>query len=414
MPIDRIRAMELHRRAKGKIRIYPTINISNEEDLSMAYIPGSVGPCQAIREDPEASFDLTGRANRIAVITDGSAVLGLGDVGPEAALPVMEGKCLLFKLFGDVNALPICLDSRNPADVIHTAELLAPCLGGFNIEDISSPNTFTVVHELQKKVSIPVLCDDQHGTAVVILAALWNALEVVGKSLEKSSIVICGAGAAGLAVADLFLKAGATGITILDTAATDCPPNPQMDPLPLDFPSRTNPEGREGGLEEAIKGADVFIGLSRGNLLNPEWIRTMAKDPVIFAQALPEPEIMPEVALAAGAAIVASGLYDYPNVISNLHSTPGIMRGALDVRAASLSDAIFLSAARALSATVDRRRLGPRHIMPDLFCDEVVPNVAEAVAQAAISEGLAAHPLPRGQVYNDTWERLFGGRAARL
>jgi malate dehydrogenase (oxaloacetate-decarboxylating) len=414
MPIDRIRAMELHRRARGKIKIYPTINIVNEEDLSMVYIPGSVGPCQAIQEDLEASFDLTGRANRIAVITDGSAVLGLGDVGPVASLPVMEGKCLLFKIFADVNALPICLDSKNPADVIHTAELLAPCLGGFNIEDISSPNTFTVVKELQKKVSIPVLCDDQHGTAVVILAALWNALEVVGKSIEKASIVICGAGAAGLAVADLFLKAGARGITILNSAGILCPSNPKMNHLQLDFASRTNPEGRKGGLEEAVKGADVFIGLSKGNLLNPEWIRTMAADPVIFAQALPEPEIMPEAALAAGAAIVASGLYDYPNVISNLHSTPGIMRGALDVRAASLNDAIFLAAARALSSTVDRRRLGPRHIMPDLFCDEVVPKVAEAVAQTAVSEGLAALPLPKGQVYNDTWERLFGGRASRL
>jgi len=414
MPIDRIRAMELHRRARGKIKIYPTINIVNEEDLSMAYIPGSVGPCQAIQEDEEASFDLTGRANRIAVITDGSAVLGLGPIGPVAALPVMEGKCLLFKIFADVNALPICLDSTNPADVIHTAELLAPCLGGINIEDISSPNTFTVVKELQKKVSIPVLCDDQHGTAVVILAALWNALEVVGKSIEKVSIVINGAGAAGLAVADLFLKAGATGITLLNSAGILCPSNPKMNHLQLDFASRTNPEGRKGGLEEAIKGADVFIGLSKGNVLNPDWIRTMANDPVIFVQALPEPEIMPEAALAAGAAIVASGLYDYPNVISNLHSTPGIMRGALDVRAASLNDAIFLSAARALASTVDRRRLGPRHIMPDLFCDEVVPKVAEAVAQTAISEGIAAHPLPKGQVYNDTWERLFGGRASRL
>lgn len=414
MPIDRVRAMELHRRAKGKIKIYPTINIVNEEDLSMAYIPGSVGPCQAIQEDSEASYELTGRANRIAVITDGSAVLGLGDIGPEAALPVMEGKCLLFKLFGDVNALPICLDSRNPEDIIHTAELLAPGLGGFNIEDISSPNTFTVVKELQKKVSIPVLCDDQHGTAVVILAALWNALEVVGKDIEKASIVICGAGAAGLAVADLFMKAGAKGITLLNSAGILCPSNPRMNHIQLAFSNCTNPEGRSGGLEEAVKGADVFIGLSRGGVFDPEWVRKMAPNPVIFAQALPEPEISPESAFAAGAAVVASGLYDYPNVISNLQSTPGIMRGALDVRAASLNDTIFLSAARALSNTVDRRRLSPRHIMPDFFCDEVVPKVAEAVAQAAIAEGLAAHPLPAGQVYNDSWERLFGGRASRL
>jgi len=414
MPIDRIRAMELHRRAKGKIKIYPTINIVSEEDLSLAYIPGSVGPCQAIQEDSEASYDLTGRGNRIAVITDGSAVLGLGDIGPEAALPVMEGKCLLFKLFGDVNALPICLDSRKPEDIIHTAELMAPGLGGFNIEDISSPNTFTVVRELQKKVSIPVLCDDQHGTAVTMLAALWNALEVVGKQIENVSIVICGAGAAGLAVADLFMKAGATGITLLNSAGILSPNNPQMNHIQVDFSTRTNPEGRTGGLPEAIKGADVFIGLSKGGLLASDWIKTMAPNPIVFAQALPEPEISPEAALAAGAAVVASGLYDFPNVISNLQSTPGIMRGALDVRAASLNDAIFLSAARALASVVDRRTLAPQHIMPDLFCDEVVPKVAEAVAQAAIAEGLAAHPLPKGQVYTDTWERLFGGRASRL
>lgn len=414
MPIDRIRAMELHRRAKGKIKIYPTINIVSEEDLSLAYIPGSVGPCQAIQEDPEASYDLTGRGNRIAVITDGSAVLGLGDIGPEAALPVMEGKCLLFKLFGDVNALPICLDSRKPEDIIHTAELMAPGLGGFNIEDISSPNTFTVVRELQKKVSIPVLCDDQHGTAVAMLAALWNALEVVGKQIENLSIVISGAGAAGLAVADLFMKAGATGITLLNSAGILSPNNPQMNHIQVDFSTRTNPEGRTGGLPEAIKGADVFIGLSKGGLLASDGIKTMAPNPIVFAQALPEPEISPEAALAAGAAVVASGLYDFPNVISNLQSTPGIMRGALDVRAASLNDAIFLSAARALASVVDRRTLTPQHIMPDLFCDEVVPKVAEAVAQAAIAEGLAAHPLPKGQVYTDTWERLFGGRASRL
>lgn len=414
MPIDRMRAMELHRRAKGKIKIYPTINIMNEEDLSMAYIPGSVGPCQAIEEDSEASYDLTGRGNRIAVITDGSAVLGLGDIGPEAALPVMEGKCLLFKLFGDVNALPICLDSRDPEDIIHTAALLAPGMGGFNIEDISSPNTFTVVKELQKKVSIPVLCDDQHGSAVVLLAALWNALEVVGKKIETVSIVISGAGAAGLAVADLFLKAGACNVTLLNSAGILGPDNPRMGPLQVDFSARTNPEGRKGGLEEAVRGADVFVGLSKGGILDPDWVRTMASKAVIFAQALPEPEIPPEAAAAAGASIVASGLYDYPNVISNLHSTPGIMRGALDVRAASLNDNIFLSAARALASVVDRRMLGPRHIMPDLFCDEVVPKVAEAVAQSAVADGLAAHPLPKGQVYNDTWERLFGGRAARL
>jgi len=414
MPIDRIRAMELHRRAKGKIKIYPTVNIVNEEDLSMAYIPGSVGPCQAIQEDSEASYDLTGRGNRIAVITDGSAVLGLGDIGPEAALPVMEGKCLLFKLFGDINALPICLGSKKPEDIIHTAALLAPGLGGFNIEDISSPNTFTVVQELQKIVSIPVLCDDQHGTAVVMLAALWNALEVVGKPIEKVSIVISGAGAAGLSVADLLMKAGAAGIILLNSAGILCPENPRMNHIQLEFSSRTNPDGRRGGLEEAIKGADVFIGLSKGGLLDPDWVKTMAPNAIIFAQSLPDPEISPEDARAAGAAVMASGLYDYPNVISNLHSTPGIMRGALDVRAASLNDTIFLSAARALASVVDRRKLSPQHIMPDLFCDEVVPKVAEAVAQTTIAEGLAAHPLPKGQVYTDTWERLYGGRASRL
>ncbi len=414
MPIDRFRAMELHRRSLGKIKIYPTINIMNEEDLALAYIPGSVGPCQAIQEDPEASYELTGRGNRIAVITDGSAVLGLGDIGPEAALPVMEGKCLLFKLFADVNALPICIDSKKPEDIIHTAELMAPGLGGFNIEDIASPNTFTVVKELQKKLSIPVLCDDQHGSAVALLAALWNALEVVEKPIDAIAVAISGAGAAGLAVADLFLKAGVTNITLLNSAGILGPDNPQMNHIQAEFSTLTNPEGRRGGLKEAVKGADVFIGLSKNGLFEPEWVNTMASKPVIFAQALPEPEITPEAARAAGAAIVASGLYDYPNVISNLHSTPGIMRGALDVRAAGLNDTIFLAAARALASAVDRRKLNPNHIVPDLFCEEVAPKVAEAVAQAAVEQGLAAHPLPKGQVYNATWERLFGGRSAHL
>jgi len=410
MPIDKTRAMELHRKAKGKIKMYPTININNPEDLGMAYIPGSVAPALAIQEDPGLTYEYTGRGNRIAVITDGSAVLGLGDVGPHAALPVIEGKCLIFKLFGDVNAIPICLDCRDPEDIIHFATSMAPGIGGINIEDIVSPRTFTIVRELKSRVDIPVLCDDQHGTAVVALAGLWNALEVTGKKLEELAIVVNGAGAAGIAVTELLLSAGAKNVTVLNRSGILCESNPQMNHFQEELALRTNQENKCGTLDDAIQGADVFIGLSKGNLLTRDHVKSMAPDPIIFAMALPEPEITPEEAYSAGASIVATGLSDYPNTLPNLHSSPGIMRGLLDVRATVLNNEMLLAAARSLAEVVDRRRLSPQKITPDVFSDEVSPRVAEAVGQTAIKLGYAQLLLPEGEIYNNLWDTLYGNK----
>ncbi|MDO9508592.1 MAG: malic enzyme-like NAD(P)-binding protein [Thermovirgaceae bacterium] len=414
MPVDRTRAMELHRKAKGKIKIYPTINIHNEEDLAMAYIPGSVPPALAIQKDEGMSYELTGRGNRIAVVTDGSAVLGLGSVGPHAALPVIEGKCLLFKLFGDVNAIPVCLDTQDAEDIIHFCTIMAPTFGGINIEDICSPKTFSIVRELRTRVNIPVLCDDQHGTAVVVLAGIWNALEVQGRKLEEIQIVINGAGAAGIATAELLLKAGATNITVLNSAGILSENNPMMNHIQQDLSTRTNPDKRQGGLEQAIAGANLFIGLSRGGLFPAEFIKRMDKDPILLAMALPEPEILPEAAIAAGAAIVATGLSDCPNAMPNILSSPGIMRGLLDVRATLLNHNMLLAASRALADVVDRRRLGPQKIMPDVFSDEAAPRVAEAVGQAAIAEGYAAKEVPKGEIYNNLWQNLYGNQMIRI
>ncbi|MBO8153342.1 NADP-dependent malic enzyme [Thermovirga sp.] len=413
MVLDKIKALELHRRAKGKFDIYPTININSEEDLSLAYIPGSVPAALAIKDDVGKSYEYTGRGNRIAVITDGSAVLGLGKVGPDAAMPVMEGKCLIFKIFGDVNAIPLCLDCNDVEAIVHIAATLSPSFGGINIEDISSPRTFMIVRELQNRVDIPILCDDQHGTAVVVLAALWNALEVQGRKIEDLKIVVCGAGAAGISVTELLLAAGAKNITVLNSSGILSESNSNMNHIQQELALKTNPEGIKGGLHEAIEGAHLFIGLSKGNILDPQLIRRMEKDPIIFAMALPEPEIHPEQAYAAGASIVGTGLPEYPNAMPNLHTSPGIMRGLLDVRATFLSTNMLLEASRALANVVDRRRLSPQKITPDVFCDEVSPCVAEAVGQAAIKEGFASLNVPKGQIYNNLWENLYGNKLSR-
>jgi len=414
MPTDRTRALELHRKARGKIKIYPTINIHNEEDMALAYIPGSVPPALAIQEDEGMSFEYTGRGNRIAVISDGSAVLGLGNVGPCAALPVIEGKCLLFKLFGDVNAIPVCLDTQDTEDIIHFCTLLAPTLGGINIEDIASPKTFTIVQELRSRINIPVLCDDQHGTAVIVLAGIHNALEVQDRKLRDMKIVINGAGSAGIATAELLLKAGAENIVVLNSSGILNEDNPRMNHVQKELAEKTNPEKRSGGLEKAIEGANIFIGLSKGGVFPAELIKLMSGDPVILAMALPDPEILPEEAIAAGAAIVATGGPGFQNAMPNTLSSPGIMRGLLDVRATVLNHNMLLEAARALADVVDRRRLGPGKIMPDIFCDEAAPRVAEAVGQAAIAEGFATREVPKGEIYNNLWQSLYGEQIMRL
>ncbi|MCF7935214.1 MAG: NAD-dependent malic enzyme [Synergistales bacterium] len=415
MIMNRMRALELHRKARGKIQAYPTINANTEEDIALAYVPGSIVAAEEIQKDPEQSFEYTGRSNRIAVISDGSAIFGLGDVGPLAALPVIEGKCLLFKLFGDINALPLCLDCNDPDNMALVGRTIAPNFGAINVEDVSSPNTFTLVRELQSRIDIPVFCDDQHGTAVVTLAALKNALEIVGKNLEETTIALSGAGAAGIATAELLIAAGARNIIMVNANGILDEENMRMNHIQEDLSKRLNPEQRKGHLKEAMKGADIFIGLSRGGIVTQEMVSSMAERPIVFALALPDPEIIPEEAIAGGAEIVGTGGFEESaNPIPNLHSSPPILRGALDIRATTLTEHMFLAAATSLASLVDRRRLSPQHIMPDLFCDEVAPRVAEAVAQAAVADGVATRPLKEGVVYDQTWQRIYGATMSRI
>ncbi|MBN1333135.1 MAG: NADP-dependent malic enzyme [Synergistales bacterium] len=414
MTVDKLKALELHRKARGKIRNYPTINVRNEDDMAMVYVPGSVFPAREIIADKANVYEYTGKKNRLAVITDGSATLGLGNIGPHASLPVMEGKCLLFKTLADINAFPICLDSQDVNDIIHAVQLIAPSFGAINIEDVAAPNTFTAVRELNKHLDIPVVSDDQHGTAVMILAALWSALDVTGKKLEDVKIVILGAGAAGIATSELLLHVGARNIIAINRSGILGPDNQKMNHYQEELSTRINPEGIRGALDEAIQGADVFIGFSINGRLTQDQVKKMNGKAIVFALARPEPEIMPEEAIAAGAAIAGSSLFDSINPLPNLLSYPGICRGLLDVRATGLNRNILASAAEALKKTVDGMRLCETHILPDLFSDEVTPRMAEVVAQKTIEEGLAIIRPPKGQVYDETWQRLFGGPMTRL
>ena len=408
MNIDREKALLLHRRARGKIRIYPTVSIRNEEDLALAYVQGGAYAAEEIAKDRNALYEYTGKGNRLAVISDGTAVLGMGNIGPEAALPVMEGKCLLFKNFGDVNAIPICIDSKGPEEIVTVAKLLAPTFGAINIEDVSSPNSFAVVERLQTELDIPVFCDDQHGSAVVVMAAILNALKVVEKNLEEVSIVIMGTGSAGVSVARLLLHAGARRIMALNRCGIIGEGNGCMNFVQEELAAQINPEGLKGDIADALKGADIYIGLSSRGKITGGHIRSMNEKAIVLALSMPEPEITAEEALGAGAAIFAEGLAGSFNAMPNLHAYPGLARGLLDVRATGINDNILMEAAKAIAGAVDRRRLSSKCIIPDLFSDEVTPRVAEAVAQQAIADGLARNPLPPRQVYDETWSRLFG------
>lgn len=413
MIIDDIKALDIHRRVRGKIGVFPTISVRNEEELAQIYLPGSIPPSRAIQKDPSLCFELTGKGNRIAVVTDGSAIVGMGNMGARASLPVLEGKCLLYKLFGDIDAIPMSIDSQSNSDILSVCRLISPNFGAIALDDIASPRSVTVLRELRPKLAIPVFCDDEQGTGVLVLAALKNALEVAGKTIENSKIVICGAGSSGIVALHLLLLAGARNLIVLNSSGILGPDNDKMDHIQAEYAPQTNPEGIRGGLMEAIKGADAFVGLSTGGVLKAEHIREMADDPVIFAMALPEPEITPEEAHAAGARIVGTGLYGYPNVLTNLHAFPGIMRGLLDVNATMVTDGMLLTAAEALSSTVSRRRMGPNKFLPDIFCDETGPRIAEAVAQNAMEEGTARNSFSPGVVYERTWQRLWGNGGFR-
>jgi len=414
MAVDRLKALEIHRKSKGKIKIYPTLNVRNEDDLAMAYIQGSIHPAREIIKDKNMAYEYTGKGNRMALITDGSAVLGMGNIGPDAALPVMEGKCLLFKLFGDVNAFPICLSSQTIEDIVNVGKLIAPTVGAINIEDVENPRTFTIVRQLQKLLDIPVICDDQHGSAIVVLAGLINALQVVCKKIEDIKIVIFGSGASGIAVAELLTYYGAKNIILLDKEGILGPENSSMNPVQEEISRRTNPEGISGNLEEALKGADVLIGLSGSGKFTKDQIQLMNSDAIVFALSLPEPEISTDEAKAAGARIAACGLSESINAMPNLHAYPGLARGLLEVRAKGISNNILTKAAEAIANVVDRRRLSEDRIMPGLFSDEVTPRVAEAVAQATIADGLALKKVPQKQIYDETWQRLYGGHLAKI
>lgn len=372
----------------GKITVNSKLPLRNRDDLSMAYTPGVGRVCEAIARDPESSFNLTIRANTVAVVSDGSAVLGLGDIGPEAALPVMEGKALLFKEFGDVDAFPICLDARAPDDIVAAVRALAPTFGGINLEDISAPRCFEVEERLREELDIPVFHDDQHGTAVVVMAALLNALTIVDHKLEDLRVVINGAGAAGIACTKILLAAGVRDIVGVDSRGIILAGRDDLNAHKEWYASVTNPEGRQGGLADALPGAHLFLGVSMPGVLTPELIDKMAPDPIIFAMANPVPEIMPEVA-QGHVAVMATGRSDYPNQINNVLCFPGIFKGALRCRAREINEDMKLAAAQAIARIIPPDQIVPDYIVPSVFDARVAPAVADAVVEAAVRTGVA-------------------------
>jgi len=385
----RTKALTLHKENKGKISIQSKVAVKNREDLSLAYTPGVAEPCKEIHQNKELVWEYTSRGNLIAVVTDGSAVLGLGDIGPEAALPVMEGKCVLFKTFAGVDAFPLCLATKDVNKIVETVKLISPTIGGVNLEDISAPRCFTIEERLKKETDIPIFHDDQHGTAIVVAAALINALKVVQKEMSKVKIVINGAGAAGIAVTKLLLEMGARDIVLCDSKGALYRGRTEgMNPYKEEIAQKTNQEGAKT-LSEAMKGADVFIGLSVGGAVTQDMVRSMGKDPVVLAMANPVPEIYPEEAKAAGAKVVGTGRSDFPNQINNVLAFPGVLRGALDVRARDINGEMKIAAAYALAALVEEDRLGPDFIITDVFDARVAPAVASAVARAAMESGVA-------------------------
>ena len=372
----------------GKIEVRSKNPIRTRDDLSMVYTPGVARVCRAIAQDPERAFNLTIKRNTVAVVTDGTAVLGLGDIGPRAAMPVMEGKAALFKQFAGVDAFPICLDTKDPEEIIASVKNIAPGFGGINLEDISAPRCFEVEERLKAELDIPVFHDDQHGTAVVVLAALINSLKIIGKKIEDLRIVVNGVGASGVACAKIMMSAGATNIVGCDRKGIVYKGRESLDTSKGWFAENTNPEGRTGGLTEAVEEADLFLGLSAPNVLSVEQLDSMNEDPLVFAMANPDPEISPEDALGH-ARIIATGRSDYPNQINNVLCFPGIFRGALDVRAREIDESMKLAAANAIANVIPEEELSEDYIIPSVFDERVAPAVAETVAEAAKESGAA-------------------------
>ena len=382
-------SLKLHYQWRGKLSVVPKMEVRDKQSLSLAYTPGVAQPCLEIQKNVDKSYELTGRWNTVAVVTDGSAVLGLGDIGPEAGMPVMEGKCVLFKAFGGVDAIPLCVRSHDVDEIVNTVALLAGSFGGVNLEDIAAPRCFEIERKLKERCDIPIFHDDQHGTAVITLAGLTNALKVVGKKLEDVKIVLNGAGAAAIAITKLLLSAGAGDVTLCDRKGAIYAGRAEgMNPVKEEIALATNPARRAGSLADVLAGADVFIGVSAPGAVTTDMVKTMAKDAVIFACANPTPEIFPDDAKAGGAAVVATGRSDYPNQINNVLAFPGIFRGALDARASDINDAMKIAAAHALADLVGDD-LSADYIIPAAFDPRVKDAVASAVEQAARDSGVA-------------------------
>ena len=382
-------SLRLHGEWKGKIEVVCTVPLEDKQDLSLAYTPGVAAPCLEIQKDVNRSYDLTRRHNLCAVITDGSAVLGLGNIGPEAGMPVMEGKCALFKAFGNVDAFPLCVKSQDVDEFVNAVYLMSGSFGGINLEDISEPRCFEIERKLKEKCDIPVFHDDQHGTAVVVLSGLLNALKVVGKKKEDVKVVTVGAGAAGIAIVKMLLSAGFRNITMCDKQGALYVGCPGMNWAQAEMAALTNPEQTAGTLAEKLVGADVFIGTSAPGLVTRQMVETMNRDAIIFACANPTPEIFPEEAKAGGARIVSTGRSDYPNQINNVLAFPGIFRGVFDVRASDINEEMKLAAAQALAGLISDGELSDEYIMPAALDDRVAWTVAKAVAEAAVRTGVA-------------------------
>lgn len=381
-------SLRLHYEWKGKIEVIARAKVDNKDSLSLAYTPGVAQPCLEIQKDINKSYELTRRSNLVAVITDGSAVLGLGNIGPEAGMPVMEGKCVLFKEFGGVDAFPLCIRTQDVDEFVNTVALLCGSFGGINLEDIAAPRCFEIERKLKEKADIPIFHDDQHGTAVICSAGIINALKLVGKKIEDCTAVFNGAGAAGVAIAKLFTSMGMGNIIMCDRKGIICDGD-DLKPAKQDIADFTNKNHLRGSLADAMKGADIFIGVSAPGVVTEDMIKSMAKDPIVLAMANPVPEIMPDLAKAAGAAVVGTGRSDFPNQINNVLAFPGIFRGALDVRASDINEEMKIAAAKALAGLVSDEELSADYIIPKPFDPRVGKTVAAAVAQAARDSGVA-------------------------
>jgi len=382
-------SLKLHYQWKGKLEVNSKVSVNNKEDLSLAYTPGVAQPCLEIQKDINKSYELTGRWNTVAVISDGTAVLGLGDIGPEASMPVMEGKCVLFKEFGDVDAIPLCIRSKDVDEIVQVVSLLAGSFGGVNLEDIAAPRCFEIEKRLKEICDIPIFHDDQHGTAVVTLAAVLNAAKLTGKDIKTMKVVMNGAGSAGIAIAKLLLQVGVEDITMCDRVGVIYDGQEGLTPDKQEIALVTNKGGIKGSLADAMKDADVFIGVSAPNTVTPDMVLSMKKDPILFPMANPIPEIMPDLALMAGAAVVGTGRSDFANQINNVLAFPGIFRGALDVRASDINDEMNIAAAYAIAGLVTDEELRSDFIIPNAFDPRIKDAVAKAVAKAAQESGVS-------------------------